>query len=177
MNKKNKAFTLIELLVAITLVTIIILWANNISFKNISDKQKLEIFNNKIISEIERVRNNSLIWKWIWANLLVPPEWKIEFSKSWSWKIITSYSWATRVINNSISNDWFEIRKISCMPVNWIEYILNNTQTWTIIFKWWKYKLWWACTENNHSSIIIKTFNKWFDYDIEFDTISWIIKR
>ena len=72
MNKNNNAFTIVELLVAIVVVIIITLSWSNIAFRAISDKQNLEISTNKIISEIERVRNNSLIWKGIWTNLEVP---------------------------------------------------------------------------------------------------------
>ena len=61
MNKNNNAFTIIELLVAIVIVIIITLSGSNIAFRAISDKQNLEISTNKIISEIERIRNNSLI--------------------------------------------------------------------------------------------------------------------
>jgi len=179
MNKNiNKNwFTLIELLVGISIITILVLWWSNIAYRNISDKQKLEIFNNRIIWEIEEVRNNSMIWKWIWTNLTVPPEWKIEFSRNSWWKIITSYSWATWTEYKNIEMDNFiNISSISCKNISWTTQNLTATQTWTIIFKWWKYSLWWNCP-STYSNITIQTYSKWFYNNVAFDTISWLIKK
>jgi len=179
MNKKNKAFTIVELLVAIAIITIISLWANSISFKSVSDKQWLEIFNNKIISEIERVRNNSLIWKGIWANLDVPKTWRIDFSTSWSWILNTNYRLtdiSPWILDSSLPMDKFSINWVTCINVAWTLFPLTTTETWSIIFEWWKYKLWWNCIDSQ-SSIKISTLNRWFNYEIEFDVVSWIIKR
>lgn len=178
MNKNNKAFTIIELLIAITVITIVTLGWSNIQFRSISNKQSLEISTNKIISEIERIRNNSLIWKGIWINIDVPKMWRIDFSTSWSWAIKTNYTndWTNWIIDNSMTIDKFSINKVKCINVNWIETNLNNTQTWSIFFEWWKYKLWSDCNTLN-SSIMIETFYKWHTKNIEFDIISWIIKR
>lgn len=181
MNKKinTLAFSLIELLVWMSIITIVILWSSNLWFKNMSDRQKLEIFNNKIIWEIEEVRNNSLIWKWFWVNLTVPLEWKIDFSRNNSWIVKTSYTndWTNRIEKNNLDiDDLMNISSISCKSVSGTTNTLSATQTWTIFFKWWKYILWWNCP-TAYSNLIIQTFNKWYYKSVEFDVISWLIKK
>lgn len=178
MNKK--AFTLIEVLVWVSIILIIVLMIWNINFIYISDKQKIEWFNNKIISEIERIRSDSLVWKWIWVNLNVAHSWKIDFATTWNWIMNTSYklteTW-TWNLEKSLPMETFSISLVSCISVSWTETILSNTQIWSIIFEWGKYKLWWNCTENNHSTIRVESSYRWNNYRVEFDTISWIIKR
>ncbi|NVP17631.1 prepilin-type N-terminal cleavage/methylation domain-containing protein [Candidatus Gracilibacteria bacterium] len=179
MNKKNKAFTIVELLVAISIISIIALGANNISFKSISDKQSLEIFNNKIISEIERIRNNSLIGKGIGVNLDVPKTWRIDFSTSGSGVINTNYRLTDSspwVLENSIPMEKFSINGVSCVDVNGTEHPLNNTQTGSIIFEGGKYRLSGTCL-TTQGSLKINSFNRGYDYNIEFDVVSGIIKR
>jgi len=178
MNKNNNAFTIVELLVAIVVVIIITLSWSNIAFRAISDKQNLEISTNKIISEIERVRNNSLIWKGIWTNLEVPKKWKIDFSSSWNWIIETKYTndWTNWIINNRLPINKFEVNKIVCIKVDWTTSTLSDSQTWSIFFEWWKYKLWYDCPDS-FSTIKIETKNKNITKYIEFDVINWLIKR
>ena len=58
---KKKAFSLIELLIVIVIIGILILGSNFLSFNKISDKQELEIKTIRVISQIEEIRNNSLL--------------------------------------------------------------------------------------------------------------------
>lgn len=183
-NKKNNGFTIVELLVAISITIIIILWSSNINFKYISNKQNLEIFTNKIISEIERIRNNSLIWKWIWTILIVPKQWKIEFNSWWnwtsSWNVITSYySWSTWIQENKLIIDKnFALKNINCIAVDWTITTLTTAQTWAILFEWWKYSLTWSIScQSKFSNIEIETFSKWYSWSINFDVVSWLIKK
>ena len=74
----QQGFTLIELLVWIVIVIIIILWITKVDFNKIWDKQRLDKKVIQIISQIETIRNNSLLWKWIWVNLDVPEKYKID---------------------------------------------------------------------------------------------------
>jgi len=183
-NKNINGFTIVELLVAITIIIILIIWSNNISFKYVNDKQKLEIFTNKIISEIERIRNNSLVWKWIWVNLNVPKLWKIEFNSWWnwtsSWNVITSYySWSTWIQENKLIIDKnFALKNINCIAVDWNINILTTAETWAILFEWWKYSLTWCVfCPSNYSNIEIETMSKLFTWSINFDIVSWLIKK
>lgn len=176
----KKAFTLIEILVWMSIIWVIVLTSRNIAFKNMSDNQKIEIFNNKIISEIEKVRNDSLIWKSIWASLNIPQAWKIDFSRNSWWRILTSYTmdWSTWIQTNSIPiENLSNINDISCINVdNSLTTNLSTTQTWSIIFEKWKYRLAWDCP-NNYTNLWIRVHSKWYYRDFSFDTISWIIKR
>jgi len=88
------AFTLIELLVVISIITILALWISQISFTTMWDKQKLDTTVARIVSNIETVRWNALMWKWIWDQLTVPESYQIDFSTTWSGNITTQYlSW------------------------------------------------------------------------------------
>lgn len=185
MNKKinNLGFTLIELVVWIAITIIIIMWGLSINFKSISDRQNLEIFTNKIISEIEKVRNYALIWKWIGVNITVPKIWKIEFNKwwnwTWTWNLITSYSndGTTWIQENTIDIDKnIIINNIHCISVSWADVNLTTTQTWIIFFEWWKYLLWWDCL-SSYSNIKIETFSRWYTREIDFNVINWLIKK
>lgn len=180
MNKKinSNAFTLIELLVWISIIGIILLGTSNINFNSSTNRQKLEIFNNHISAEIERVRNNALIWKWVWVSLTVPEEWKIDFSTNNSWTIITSYlSWTWIQDKNFNFTEWRTLSNIKCIELNWAsEYILPSTETWTIIFEWWSYNLGPDCWTYN-SKLEIETSYKWLNKTVNFDTVNWLIKK
>ena len=90
MLKNIKAFTLIEILVAIALLAIIWLWFANYNFSSMWDRQTLESFTNKIISNFETLRTNALVWKWAWENFVAPEYREISFS-TWNNWFETSY--------------------------------------------------------------------------------------
>jgi len=170
--KKNKAFTLIEILVWMAILTILIMWATRVNFNYSTNNQKLEIFNNKIASEIETARNNSLIWKWVGSELIIPDWWKIDFSTNWSWVVITSYLSWTWIENNKVSIDeWYSISNINCSSD------LIATETWTIFFDSWEYSLWTDCPTNYTKINIETSFRMSKPKNIEFNSISWLIKK
>lgn len=178
MNKKW--FTLVELLVWMALIIILFMWITTISFKASSDKQKLEIFWNKIISKIETVRSNDLIWRWIiqsWV-LVNPDSWKIELSLSWSWNIKSYYyDWTTYVEHDEVVfENLYNINRIVCEhPVNESQ-ILTIAQTWAIIFEKWKYSIWWDCLANSTELSINIQFSSGVS-EITFNAINWLLKR
>jgi prepilin-type N-terminal cleavage/methylation domain-containing protein len=59
--KLTTAFTLIELMITIAIIAIIILSLNNIDFNKMSSNQRLDMFTNSIITNIENIRNNALL--------------------------------------------------------------------------------------------------------------------
>ena len=182
--KKKNAFTLIELLVWMSIIVIIALWTTKINFNYSTNNQKLEIFTNSISSEIERVRNNSLIWKWVWVELNLPNKRKIDFSISWSWVMITSYStWTVlgadkwQKDNSLYIKDWYSIDTINCPSPLFpsIPITLTATESWTIVFEGWDINL-----ANDCLSALEITINSSYANNsniIEFNTINWLIKR
>lgn len=184
MKKNNlKAFTLIELMVVIALIWILIWWANFLSFNNISSKDKLETKVIKIISNIETIRNNALLWKWIWQNLIVPEKYKIDFSTSWSWKI--NYYYFSGAISDFVKYnfdkenklDKFEsISSIKCLKLDWSLWTnLTTSQTWTIIIEWANMTLTWNC-DNTTKILELNIKRKQFSKKININTVSWLIK-
>lgn len=175
----KKAFTLTELLVWITIISILLLWVSSINFNRLNTKQKLEIFTNNIRANFENIRNNSLTWKWIWSNLDVPKNWKIEYSVNNSWTIISSSSldWTNWDIFDQIRfENLYEISKIKCLKIDWTEdsSLDNPSQTWTIDFSWVNITLWWDCP--NSSKILELTVKNQTDTKIlEINTLNWLI--
>ena len=181
----NKAFSLIELLVAISVIWLLALWTTSIDFNRLNNNQKIEIFTNKIKTNIESVRNKALSWKWIWTDLTVPQKWSIDFSKMWSWTIVTkaiANDSTILDINNFTVKSWYNFSSIKCWKYgqNESDYKeMNNT--WTIDFIWWDIKLiinpldidCWV----NESRILLLNVNKISNnIKIKIDTLSWLIQ-
>ncbi len=132
-------FTLIEVLVVISIIAILVVWIARLDFNRLSGKQKVEIFWNKIVSNIETIMTNALLWKWVWEKLYTPDEWKIEISEAGSWKLITSYlSWSSRIYHSIDSMDNitypYSISNIECKDLvfPYSTWALSSS-TWTII--------------------------------------------
>jgi Tfp pilus assembly protein FimT len=176
MKNIKQAFTLIELLVIIAIIMITVLWLSNLNFKSAQDRQQLEILSNTIISQIETVRTNALIWKWVLSleKLIVPKRRKIDISKNDSWSIITSYEndsdmW---IIDETIElkDDKFKsISEINCRDT-------TSVDTWTLIFKWDNYSFSGNCLEKE-TKISIKIEYKELTQTIEFNRINWLIEK
>jgi hypothetical protein len=196
-NFKNW-FTVMELLTVIAIIMIFAIWASSFNFNSMSDRQNLEMLSNSIISQIETVRTNALIWKWVlpesWTGLIVPKYWKIEFSKEkesdqlWSGAIITKY----KIDDSSV--DWQEdertllgeftsISNIVCTFKDWID----EGEMWIIYFEWNKYTLGlWEDIDDapngclsNFTKIDIEIQYKYEGLTevISFNTISWLVEK
>ena len=191
MKKSNySAFTLIELLVGIIIVTIIILWIGKINFNKIWDKQKLDKKIIQIISQIETIRNNSLLWKWIWTNLDVPEKYEVHFWNTWSWNIKIYYNtwWVdTEYIFDKKINFWnnYEyISKLNCMKANTDREVVPDENfdddiqswTWIIIFEWWNISLSWACDKPVAKVFQVEITKKTFKRKFQINTINWLIE-
>jgi len=185
--KKNKVglfwFTLIELLVAIAIIGILALSSTNLNFNKISNKQKLINYNNKIISNIEAIRNNSLMWRGMWMSLNIPNSWRIDFSKSWSWKILTSYSWGIIYTEyNTIFSGWYYLDTIKCFDILWTELDSFTWNTlWTgILFISWDNITWSGssnCNNIRNKKLEIITWYKNFTWSILINTVNWLVQK
>ena len=145
MHFSKKGFTIIELLVVITIISIMVVWVMNMRFDS-SDTEKLNILDNEIITNLEQIRDFSLIWKWIlnsWKleipdsrkTIISPSDWTISF-----WKIEKKYTINSTVSDYSeyIVQKPFKIDKIECRLLNNIVNEISATDSVTIKFEWQK---------------------------------------
>jgi len=187
MKKKNfNAFTLIELMVVISIIAILILGSNFLSFNKVSNKQKLETKIIRINSHFEEIRNNALLWKWIWTNLFVPKKYKIEFSTTWSWVIKNTYlSWGNYLDytlfdkNIHFSDKFDSISKISCLKLDWTEtsniFSDSTIWTWIILIEWANMTLTWWC-DDNEKILEVEIKRKNDTKKIQINTLNWLIE-
>lgn len=180
--KKNKNwFTLMELIVVIAIIWVLTIWASRISFNSQIDNQNLEMFTNSIFSNIETIRNNSLLWKWMWTwtTMIYPEKWVVNISKTWSWKIENFYqswwiSYNYKEININFINDFSKISEIKCRDINWNWYeIINNID---IEFSGKNITLSW-CTYPNDKLLELTTNYKSFSKTIKLSKVTWLIEK
>lgn len=177
------AFTLIELLVVISIITILALWISQISFTTMWDKQKLDTTVARIVSNIETVRWNALMWKWIWDQLTVPESYQIDFSTTWSGNIITYFlSWTLEPYNDIIPinfwTDFTELSQFKCLDLDDDpDDIISSTWTWTIIITWWVMSLTWSCNQTSSKRLELTVKRKQHTKTIEINTLNWLIKK
>jgi|SaaInlLV_10m_DNA_3_1039740.scaffolds.fasta_scaffold04264_4 prepilin-type N-terminal cleavage/methylation domain-containing protein len=181
LEKIKKAFTLIELLVWISVMSIIILWVTSIDYNRLSQDQKLDIFTNDVKSNFERIRNNSLAWKWIWLSLDIPTKWTIDYTKTSSWIIISkSFNWAVGTVYEDLNfQNNIYVETIRCLELDWTEdTILSTTGTWTIIFEWDKISLdtYLECDEQVSKILEISLTNKLKTKVIQINTLNWLVE-
>ncbi len=181
--KNKSAFTLIELVVWITILWILAFSVANIDFNRLSNKQKLDIFANKIKTSYETIRNNALSWKWIWTDLTVPSKWAISFSKTNSWTISwEAYDKDNNIIDRSILlvPNSFEINSIKCWEY-WEDKssYWDMTSTWTIEFSWINLKLDinsdLNCNQDKDKVLEITVKNKVENKVITINTLNWLV--
>ena len=186
MCKKNKnAFSLIELVVVIGLITFIALTATSLNFQWLSDKQKLEIFSNRIITQIEAIRNDALVWKnlyditkKIWFEDI--EQWEIAINKTTATLEVTAYPRQKdisevkepRIVTTNKASAWEKIEALKCNWA-WWEKSIDSAK---IVFEWTKTAkvIWEDCNENSILQFELSySKEKWI---IEFDPVSWLIE-
>ena len=186
MCKKNKnAFSLIELVVVIGLITFIALTATSLNFQWLSDKQKLEIFSNRIITQIEAIRNDALVWKnlydktkKIWFEDI--EQWEIAINKTTATLEVTAYPKQKdisevkepRIVTTNKVSTWEKIEALKCNWA-WWEKSIDSVK---IVFEWTKTAkvIWEDCNENSILQFELSySKEKWI---IEFDPVSWLVE-
>lgn len=177
--------TLTELLVAIAVIGIVGVWASMLNFRSLNDKQYLEIFSNKVISEIETLRTNALVGRGVAdnsGNLITPEARRFVISETW---VTTSYMLESsdwEPFSTLSMQDWsrtFTLKGLGCensksenLPLSW--------KDWEIIFRWDKYSFTWACisgTEFYYNKLNITLSYGDLTEELSFDTISWLVER
>ena len=182
MKYQNKNwFTLIELLVIIFILWLIATAGSNFNTNTLSDKQKSESFFSKVKTNIETVKNNALIWRWIpdWADIFVPKKWEIKFSTIWSWSITTNYepdgggSFVNYSDYSITPMDKYEIKEIVCVDFQWNTGALSWTD-WTLSIEWNTLGLEWC--SSSYKILRITTTYKHYEKTFDLNTISWVIE-
>ena len=180
MNFKTKInykwFTLIELMVVIALISIIILGATRVDFDRSSNKQKLAIFTNEIVSKIETVRNNALIGRWIGSSLETPDSWEIQISDISSWSVQTSYNlWGGPISSNEYSiipNAFYSIWDMRCIQLdgtseaNWNATININGNEMSLS----------GCSNDGFKILEFTTSYRDLTQAVQINTLSWLIE-
>lgn len=174
---QKKAFTLIELIVWIAIISLISLWISKLYWSNIPDKQRLDLFTNKLIWIIDSVKNYSLVWKWIWTNLETPKYFKIELS---TWSYLKTYynTWTTDIYYPLMSinpfNDFYEIHSIKCIRLD--ESSSTPVSDLSITYEWSNITLSW-CSDNYEKIVDIELYYKWFKNKLRLNAISWVLEE
>lgn len=174
---KNKGFTLIEILVWITIMWIVSFWIINLYTNQNSDKQKLNIFTNKIIWKLDTTKNYSLVWKWIWINLETPKHFMVEIS---TWNYLKTYfnTWTLDQIYSELSinpfDNFYELKSIECKNADLSN--ITNTDTINLFYKWSNITLSW-CSDNYQKIVDLELYYKWFSNKLRLNTISWVLEK
>ncbi len=178
----KSAFTLIELLTVIAITTIIALWVSRLNFNTISDKQNLDRHVTKVVAYFETIRNNALLWKWIWTTLQHPEYYKIDFSNIWWWKIIShSHSWWTNTILSSPTSPVFSgwtvntLSWLRCLQLDWSEDQTIISWTGSIQITGANMLLTWECTSDSSKILELEIARKGYTKKIHINTLNGLI--
>lgn len=176
-KKEKKAFTLVELMVVMAVIVLIALSFNTTNLTKLTDRQKIQIFTNKLITNIESLRNSSLIWKWADSNLTSTYLTEITLTDAWSWSLIVKYNtWATStLINNSEFSltPWisYSIKEIRCLRIDnsddWV------TASWVVSIVWANLSLSWCPVTSRKLKITTKFLDN--EQDFTINVVNWLV--
>ena len=182
MIKSSHWFTLIELVAVMALIGILILWASNINFNPQIDKQNAEMFTNNVFTNIETIRNNSLLGKWIWswAVLTHPEKWTVHINSNATGSIHATYTngsvFPVETFYVNFINQFSKISDLSCESIDGVNTSTGNSiqidftgNTLSFTGNTW-------C--NSDKKILkIKTQYKNFNKTIKINSITWLIEK
>lgn len=147
-----------------------------------TSKQNSLMFSNDIYSNIETIRNNSLLGKWIFdgVEIIHPKKWSIQISTwSTSWAIQGFYSTGWALQNYKDFNVNFvdinsKISKLTCYNISKTNALVKPNVDLEIV--WNALTLSW-CTSPNNKILDITTDYKGFIKIIRINSVSWIIEK
>lgn len=124
----------------------------------------------------EEVRNNALLGKWIWNDLHVPKQWRIEFLPSSSWSVTSKY----------LSGSWREYEKINfekdltlknikCLSID-ETFSENISSTGTIEISWTSMDIKDECDDVRYKKLQMTfSFKNNLEKVLEINTVNGII--
>lgn len=121
MKKSIQAFTLVEILFVITIIGVLALGISRVNFSRISQVELLNTESIKLLTSIEEMRNNALVWRAVSDWVVIPDFWSIAFTNE------NTYTrwYDTEVINQTEMRTPFIVQSISCSNIDF-------TQTWLV---------------------------------------------
>jgi prepilin-type N-terminal cleavage/methylation domain-containing protein len=179
MKRKSlkSAFTLVELMVVVVLIGLLTWIWSQLNINTIWDSNKLTIFNNKIITNFETIRNNTLLGKWTDSNVGVPDSWRISYNSSWNWTVTTNYlnwTWLPYTLSTITAPEFHSISQINCLDI-WGTIINSNIANGSVIINWNNFSLSGGCSSNSR----ILEITTWFKNDtnkIHINALNWLIE-
>jgi prepilin-type N-terminal cleavage/methylation domain-containing protein len=179
MKRKSlkSAFTLVELMIVVALIGILTWIWSQLNINTVWDSNKLTIFNNKLITNFETIRNNTLLGKWTDSNVDVPDAWRINYNSTWSWTVTADYlswTWLPYTISTINTPEFHSISQINCLDI-WKNPINSNIVNGSVIITWNEFSLSWSCTSNTR----ILEFTTKFKNDtnkIHINALNWLIE-
>ena len=168
---KQFGFTLIEIMVAITIIWIIGAGVANTNWSRLSDRQKVSIFKNRMVSQIETIRNNALFGRSITINSIVPRYWRIDF-----WTNTSNVFYSTWWLDPSdfLPYDVAEMNlsrfeSISSVDCGW-------EPRWSILIEWINMSLTGSVQCAAATTILMDLEYKQFSESIEINSVSGLVK-
>ncbi|NDK07769.1 prepilin-type N-terminal cleavage/methylation domain-containing protein [Candidatus Gracilibacteria bacterium] len=181
MIRNKKAFTIIELLVGITIISLITIGITKLYTSDIPDKQKLDLFTNKIVGIFDTIKNYSLVGKGVGADLVTPNYYLIELSKSGSY-LKTYYS--TGGLNNTYYNqmsvnplgEHYNIHSIKCNTLALNNSTLSINDDISIKYENGNITLS-GCTNSYQKIVDIELYYKGFKKVLRLNSISGVLEQ
>lgn len=177
-TRKIKAFTLIEILVVIWITIILFSAWSRLNFKGNSDRQQLNLLNNQIIYQFEKVRNNALLWKSISSIIGVPESWELVYTTASNWSINIKYLSGSLIPYpqyDIIASDFHSITNINCLDLNDIR-VNTNIVSATIHIKWNDISITSGCSPGANK-LQFTSQRKSFSNVFKINTLNWLISK
>ncbi|MCP4523166.1 MAG: type II secretion system protein [Candidatus Gracilibacteria bacterium] len=173
----KSAFTLVELMVVIAVIMIIGTAGARLDFNYIGGDQKLTTMNNKLVSQFETIRNNSLFGRGIDASIGVPESWRIQYGLTGSGESIVSYNmtgsaWIPYPEQYIYTEDFYSFHQINCIS---LDATSTPVSTGTLVFQGANITLAGGCN-GNHKKLEFKTHYKQHKSDIKVNIITGIME-